>query len=115
MFKFERVQSIFEIGKVKVGGQPGELPTVLIGSIFHEGHRIVQDKSSGLFNRREAERLILVQEEMSEKTGIPCMLDVVGESSEALIKHVEFVSSITDSPFLINGPNAFIRIEGRIT
>ncbi|MEM2755960.1 MAG: hypothetical protein QXM89_01215 [Candidatus Bathyarchaeia archaeon] len=30
MFKFEKTQSIFEIGKVKVGGQPGELPTVLI-------------------------------------------------------------------------------------
>ncbi|MEM3546054.1 MAG: tetrahydromethanopterin S-methyltransferase subunit H [Candidatus Bathyarchaeia archaeon] len=110
MFKFEKTQSIFEIGKVKVGGQPGELPTVLIGSIFHEGHRIVQDKSSGLFNRREAERLILVQEELSEKTGVPCMLDVVGENSIALIKYIEFVSNVTDSPFLINGSNASIRI-----
>lgn len=111
MFKFERVQSIFEIGKVKVGGQPGEMPTVLIGSMFHEGHRIVQDKSSGLFNRREAERLILVQEEMSEKTGVPCMLDVVGENSKTLIKYIEYVSNITDSPFLMNGPNASVRIE----
>ncbi len=73
MFKFERTQSIFEIGKVKVGRQPG-IAYSFIGSIFYEGHRIVQDKSSGLFNRREAERLILVQEEMSEKTGIPYIL-----------------------------------------
>ncbi|RJS86070.1 tetrahydromethanopterin S-methyltransferase subunit H, partial [Candidatus Bathyarchaeota archaeon] len=37
MFKFNKKQKIFEIGKVKIGGQPGELPTVLIGSLFHEG------------------------------------------------------------------------------
>jgi len=54
---------------------------VLIGSLFHEGHKIVEDRKLGLFDRRRAERLIRVQEEMSEKTGLPCMLDVVAENS----------------------------------
>jgi len=45
---------------------------------FDEGHKIVKDRSSGVFDRAEAERLINVQEEMSDKTGVPCMLDVVG-------------------------------------
>jgi len=46
LFKFGRKQEVFDIGGVKIGGQPGELPTVLIGSIFHEGHKIVKDSSS---------------------------------------------------------------------
>lgn len=111
MFKFGKEQNIFEIGGVKIGGQPGELPTVLIGSIFHEGHKIVKDRSSGLFDKKEAERLINIQEEMSEKTGVPCMIDVVGENSKALIRYIKFVSDVTDNPFLINGPNASVRIE----
>jgi len=38
MFMLKAKQKIFEIGGVKVGGQPGEVPTVLIGSIFYLGH-----------------------------------------------------------------------------
>ncbi|MEM2350123.1 MAG: tetrahydromethanopterin S-methyltransferase subunit H [Candidatus Bathyarchaeia archaeon] len=111
LFKFGRRQEIFEVGGVKVGGQPGELPTVLVGSIFHEGHKIVIDRSLGIFDRSEAENLINIQEEMSDKTGIPCMLDVVGENPQAIIKYIEFVADVTDSPFLINGPNASTRIK----
>ena len=38
LFRFERKQEVFDIGGIKIGGQPGELPTVLVGSIFYEGH-----------------------------------------------------------------------------
>ena len=110
LFRFGKEQKIFEIGNVKIGGQPGELPTVLIGSLFHEGHRIVKDRKLGIFDRRKAERLIKVQEEMSEKTGIPCMLDVVAENSQVLVKYIDFVSEVTDVPFLINGQAMSVRI-----
>ncbi|KYH42834.1 MAG: tetrahydromethanopterin S-methyltransferase subunit H [Candidatus Bathyarchaeota archaeon B63] len=110
MFRFRREQKIFEIGKVKVGGQPGELPTVLIGSIFHEGHRIVKDRRQGIFDKKKAEHLIKLQEELSEETAVPCMLDVVGENPKALIKYIDFVSEVTDAPFLINGQEASVRI-----
>lgn len=111
MFKFEREQRIFEIGGIKIGGQPGEMPTVMIGSIFHRGHRIVQDSKSGAFNREEAERLVTVQDEMSNITGLPCMVDVVGETVEALNKHVDFVSEVTEVPILMNGPSVSVRVE----
>lgn len=111
MFKFVKEQKIFEIGNIKIGGQPGELPTVLIGSLFHEGHRIVKDRNLGIFDKPEAERLIKIQEEMSDKTGVPCMLDVVGENSKALKRYIDFVSETTDSPFLINGPEMSVRVE----
>jgi len=73
LFKFKKEQKIFEIGHVSIGGQPGELPTVLVGSIFHEGHKIVKDRNLGIFDRKKAEHLINMQDEISERTGIPCM------------------------------------------
>ena len=110
LIHFGTEQRVFEVGGVRIGGQPGELPTVLVGSIFHEGHRIVKDRRLGVFDRRRAERLINIQDEMSEKTGNPCMLDVVGETIEALIKYVDFVSEVTSAPILINGPNVDVRV-----
>ena len=110
MFKFIKEQKIFEIKNIKIGGQPGELPTVLIGSLFHVGHKIVKDQKLGIFDKHKAETLIKIQEEMSEKTGNPYMLDIVGENSKALIKYIEFISGITDVPFLINGPDKNVRI-----
>jgi len=110
LFKFNKEQKIFEIGHIRIGGQPGELPTVLVGSIFHEGHGIVKDRNLGVFDRKKAEHLINMQDEISERTGIPCMVDVVAENSGALVKYIDFVSKITDAPLLINGPNKSVRI-----
>lgn len=111
MFRFERNQKIFEIGGVKVGGQPGELPTVLIGSLFHRGHRIVKDRRLGVFDKVKAQRLIETQEKMSYQTGVPCMLDVVGDTGEALQKHIDFVSELTEAPILLNGPTISVRVN----
>jgi len=111
MIEFETAQRVLEIGGVRVGGQPGELPTVLIGSIFHRGHRIVHDAKRGIFDRKRAERLIRVQEEMSLKTGNPHMLDVVGETAEALTRYIDFVSEVTECPFLVNGTSAAVRVS----
>lgn len=111
MFKFEKEQRAFEIAGVKIGGQPGEFPTVLIGSIFYEGHKIVRDPKRGLFDEEKAEALINKQEEMSEKTGNPHIVDVVGLTSEALVRYIEFVSGVTKSPFLVDGPSSGVRLE----
>lgn len=83
MFKFETPQKIYEIGGIRIGGQPGELPATLIGSIFYQGHKIVEDPKKGVFDRARAEELIVKQDELSDLTGNPCMLDVVCTSIEA--------------------------------
>ena len=41
MLKFKKEKKIVSIGKIKIGGKYGENQTVLIGSIFHEGDKIV--------------------------------------------------------------------------
>lgn len=110
MFRYEKEQTIIKIGDVELGGQPGELPTVLIGTLFYKGHKIIYDPQKGLFDKKGAEVLINRQEELSEKTGTPHMFDIVGESVEALIKELDFVASVTNAPLLIDGLNAEIRI-----
>ena len=111
MFRFKTEQKVFQIGNVKIGGQPGEYPTVLMGSIFYSRHRIVKDPIKGEFDRKAAEDLLNKEEELSEETGIPRIVDVLGETSEALCKYIDFVADHADSPFLIDSSSPSVRIE----
>jgi|Deesub1362A_J573_1020465.scaffolds.fasta_scaffold00018_137 tetrahydromethanopterin S-methyltransferase subunit H len=112
MFRFQTPQKIFQIGNVKIGGQPGESPTVLIGSIFYHGQKIIHNENKGVFDKEAAEKLIKLQEEFSDKTGNPCMLDVIGVTKESITKHIDFVTKVTDSPFLLDSPSVETRIAG---
>jgi len=102
MFKFNTPQKIYEIGGIKIGGQPGELPTTLIGSIFYEGHKIVEDPKKGVFDRAQAEDLIVKQDELSDLTGNPCMIDMVFTSIDAARSYIDFVSECTEAPILLD-------------
>lgn len=109
---FETNQKILDIGNVKIGGQPGEFPTVLIGSIFYDRHKIVSDPTEGVFDKKKAEELIKKQEEMSDKTGNPHMLDVVGSSATAIVKYIEFVTGVTDAPFFVDSTTTEVKMAG---
>lgn len=111
MFKFQREQKNFNINGIRIGGQPGEYPTVLVGSIFYEGHKIVKDAVKGEFDKIQARALIEKNEELSKKTGNPFILDIVGTAPEALTKYVDFVSEVTKAPFLVDSPSAATRIQ----
>lgn len=102
MFRYQTEQKVIEIKGIKIGGQVGETPPVLIGSIFYHKHKIVKDDKRGIFDRESAERLIKRVEELYDKTKIPYMFDVVGSSHEAIVKYIEFVSCISQAPILID-------------
>lgn len=112
MFNLRAEQKVFEVGGVKLGGTPGRNPTVLVGTIFHRKHRIVRDQEKGLFDRKGAEELISGQEELSDLTGNPCMLDVEGSTPESLERFIDFASEATDSPILMGGPTVEVRLAG---
>jgi len=112
MFEFKAEQKKFKIGKVNVGGLPGERPTVLIGSIFYHKQKIVLDVNKGDFNREKAEELIKLQEEFSDKTGNPCMLDVIGATPEAMRKALDFTAGITETPIVMDGTSPVVRVAG---
>ncbi len=111
MFEFKKEQQIARIDNIKIGGPSGENPTVLIGSIFHKGDQIVSDEKLGIFNKKEAERLIFKQKELSDKSGNPCLLDLAGIYEKACKKYINFITSINDDPFLLNAPSAELRMN----
>jgi tetrahydromethanopterin S-methyltransferase subunit H len=110
VIKFGKEQKVFDIAEVNIGGQPGEYPTVLIGSIFYEKHSLVQDPNKGIFDHTQAETQIKALEELSNKTGNPFILDVVGITFDAFIKYIDFIADVTKAPFLVDGPSADVRI-----
>lgn len=112
MFIFEKEQYVYDIANVRIGGMPGENPTVLAGTIFYSGDKIVENPHKGIFNRSEAETRIKTQEEMSDKTGNPALVHIFSESSDAAEEYIDFVSSVTDSPFLIDSTESDVRIRG---
>jgi len=112
MWRYRVKQKEFDIGGVKIGGMPGERPTVLVGTIFYHKERIMVNEQTGEFDREEAERLINLQQEFSDKTGNPCMLDVVGPTEVAIKKLISFVSELTETPFLIDSPSVKVKSAG---
>jgi tetrahydromethanopterin S-methyltransferase subunit H len=102
MFKFKMNQNVYEVGRVKIGGQPGELPTVLIGSIFWLGQKMVQDANKGIFDAKEAENIINKMQMWSDLTGVPFAFDIVGTTDEAFVKYVDFVSKHSDAPLMLD-------------
>jgi tetrahydromethanopterin S-methyltransferase subunit H len=112
LLKFQAEQQTFEVGGVQIGGQPGVVPTVLIGSIFYHGHNIATDADRGEFEADEAKRRIGGQEDFSERTGCPAMLDVVGATPEAIAKHLAFAAEATDMPLMIDGTTTDVRLAG---
>ena len=110
MFRFKKEQTVFDIAGIKVGGQPGEYPIVLIPSIFYQKHKIVSDPIKGEFNKKEAEQQLNRLEELSEKTGNPFFVDVIGITPEALIRFISFVSEFTQYPFLVDSASCRARI-----
>ena len=111
MIRFSVEQKVYNIGGIEIGGQPGERPTVLVGSIFFAGHRIVHDPVKGLFDRDKAKTLLQQEAEVSAFTGNPRFLDVVGDTAEALINYIEFVAVHSEAPILVDSPLQRVRIE----
>jgi tetrahydromethanopterin S-methyltransferase subunit H len=102
MFHFEKPQKVMQIGPWRVGGQPGENPTLLIGSLFHKGDALIESRKEGRFNRERAERLIRQQERLSLETGLPSMFDIVANSGDEFKAYIDFVLEVTDLPFAID-------------
>jgi tetrahydromethanopterin S-methyltransferase subunit H len=102
MFDYKVDQKTYEIFGVKIGGIPGLAPTVMVGSMFFKGHGIVKDPVKGLFEAVEAEKQIRDAEEMSDKTGLPSMLDLVAENSKAACRYMDFVVDSSKMPIMLD-------------
>ena len=102
MFRFELEQKIFNIGGITVGGQPGENPPLLIGSMFQKGDIILKNRKEGKFDERGAQERIHELERASRETGIPSLIAMVANSEDEMKNYIDFFVSVTDMPFAID-------------
>lgn len=112
MFKFSVPQKVYQIGDVKIGGNVGENPTVMIGTIFYKGDKTVQDEKTGVFDREAAGALISKVEELSDRTGLSAMLDVVCTNARVAEKYLEFAADATYMPILIDAVSEEAALAG---
>lgn len=111
MWQFNKDQKTFNIEGIEIGGQPWERSTILIGSIFYAGDKLVQDPTKGIFDKVKVKELLEKEEEIAKITGNPRFIDVIGETVESLIKYVEFIASCTSTPIVLDSPSQKVRIE----
>jgi tetrahydromethanopterin S-methyltransferase subunit H len=94
MFKFEKEQSVWDFNGTKLGGQPGEYPTVLAASIFYNKHEIVLDDKTGKIDKPKAEALWSRCQELSDITGIPHFIQILAEYPEAFESYISWFDSV---------------------
>ena len=112
MFKFGIEQKVFDIAGIKIGGQPGQHRTVMIGSIFYHKDRIIKNEKTGEFDKEKAEELLRMEEEISEKTGNPRIVDVCCSEPQTFDKFIDFVAKTINGPFAIDGATSEVRTFG---
>jgi len=94
MFRFEKEQSVWDFNGTKIGGQPGEYPTVLGASIFYNKHECVLDDHKGTIDKAKAEALWNRCQVLSDITGIPHFIQIIAEYGEAFESYFSWFDSI---------------------
>src|SRR5450759_1246681 len=90
MFRYDKKQTVFEIGGFHVGGQPGEYPTVLASSMFYDKHKAVIDAQKGELDKELAETQWNTQVELSDLTGLGYWNQLIAETEEAMKKYIDW-------------------------
>ncbi|MEW6267596.1 MAG: tetrahydromethanopterin S-methyltransferase subunit H [Thermodesulfobacteriota bacterium] len=103
---------IKNVGGVNMGGEPGECPTLLIGSIFYDRQKLVLDPAEGEFDEEAALALLTLQGRWSEKTGNPAGLDVIASTPQAMRRYLDFVTAHFQGPILVDGSDAKVKVAG---
>ena len=113
MFRLDKDPKVYDIGGVKLGGQPGDYPTVACFSIFQESDKLFDKgpRRKG-FNEERAAQLLKTADKFSAETGVPVMADIVASPGEKFNKYIDFVTSVSDMPFCVDAIQTKTKLEG---
>ena len=112
MFVFKKEQIAYDFGNVRIGGNPGEYPTVLIGGLFFKGQPIVLNTKEGVFDPILTKKWIDVSTSMVEKTGHPLVIQAYGRTANAMEKHLSWLAENFDGPFMFESTSKKARMRG---
>ncbi len=103
LFRFDREQKVYDIYGMKVGGQPGERPPLLIANMFQTKDRLVESRKPVKFDKVKAADRIKELEEISQQTGIPALVGLVAPTADEMKAYTEFFLSVPNNlPFGID-------------
>ncbi|MGQ9744183.1 MAG: hypothetical protein ACUVQW_06170, partial [Candidatus Bathycorpusculaceae bacterium] len=71
-----------------------------------------KDERKGDFDKDKAEKLLKEEEEISDRTGNPRIVDVCCSWPEAFEKFLDFAANTIEGPFTVDGATAEVRIAG---
>lgn len=112
MFVFKKDQQTYDFGGVKIGGHPGENPTVLIGGLFFKGQPIVENTRAGKFDKKEAKKWVEEAVSLQTITGHPLIVEVYGRTPKAMETHLSWLAEEFDGPIMFESVNTDARIRG---
>jgi tetrahydromethanopterin S-methyltransferase subunit H len=102
MFSYELKQRVCNIGGIKVGGQPGENPPLLIGSMFQKGDVLLESRKEHKFDKAGAKERIREMERFAQETGVPGIIAMVANTLDEMKTYIDFFTNVTDMPFAID-------------
>ena len=106
--------TVYDIAGIYIGGHPGEYAPVMIGSIFYSGDPCIIDSLRGKFNRDMALRGIDLDRKMAQKYGLGRIIDLIGDTEEAICRYIDFIAKEDDAPFLIDSIRPEVRLAGAL-
>ena len=103
MFSFTKDQEVLDISGVKIGGQPGNNPTVLFGGLFFKGEPDFEKTEKPLQNMLD----------LSSKTGNPAIPDFFIKKEEYMDGIIGFIERVLpkNHPFSIDVIEPSIKIK----
>jgi len=106
MFSYTQEQNTFDLEGIKVGGQPGVYPTLMVGTIFYE-----EQFENPKKQQERAAELIYTQNKLSQRTSIPSLVDIFVYEKEEIEWKVDFALEHIDGVFSLDMPESEVRIE----
>jgi len=110
MQEYEKEQKVIDVAGTKIGGQPGENPPIMVGTVFYARHAALLDEKTGNIDIELLEKELNEYTEIVEDTGMQGMIDIVGGYPEALIRECQIIADLVEYPFLVDGLNDDSRI-----
>lgn len=107
MIEYTKEQKGFNIAGTQIGGPSGLTPTTLVGSIFHAKDKLVIDSKRGEVDRPKLEIALQELADITERTGLSTVLDVVGGTSDTIQRYLHILADDTDFPLMIDGSGSF--------
>lgn len=106
MFSYTQEQRTYDLEGIKLGGQPGVYPTLMVGTIFYKDQ--FEDPKK---EQEKAVDLILEQDELSKKTSIPSLVDIFIYEKEEIEWKIDFALDHIEGFFSLDMPESEVRIE----